>query len=88
MVEYLRQMSELVADSSDPEQATQALSAIVTEIKGKEALIATDQKLSKVLEKLIESDGASSAVIKALFSQLNSCAVDLVYDQYGSHVFE
>lgn len=88
MVEYLRQMSELVADSSDPEQATQALSAIVTEIKGKEALIATDQKLSKVLEKLIESDGASSAVIKALFSQLNSCAIDLVYDQYGSHVFE
>ena len=88
MVEYLRQMSELVADSSDPEQATQALSAIVTEIKGKEALIATDQKLSKVLEKLIESDGASSAVITALFSQLNSCAVDLVYDQYGSHVFE
>lgn len=88
MVEYLRQMSELVAESSDPEQATQALSAIVTEIKGKEALIATDQKLSKVLEKLIESDGASSAVITALFSQLNSCAADLVYDQYGSHVFE
>lgn len=88
MVEYLKQMSELVSDSTDSEKATQALSAIVTEIKGKEALIATDQKLSKVLEKLIESSGATCAVIKPIFSQFNACVLDLIYDQYGSHVLE
>lgn len=88
MVEYLKQMSEIVSESTDPEQSSQALAAIVTEIKGKESLIATDQKLSKVLEKLIDSNGATLAVVKAIFTQLNSCVLDLVYDQYGSHVFE
>lgn len=88
MVEYLRQMSAIVSESSDSEQASQALHAIITEIKGKEALIASDQKLSKVLEKLIESNGSTLEVVKALFGQLSPYASELVYDQYGSHVIE
>jgi hypothetical protein len=88
MVEYLKQMSEIVVNSPSKEESEQALGAIVTEIKGKEALIATDQKLSKVLEKLVDSNGASVSVLKPIFCQLQSCVLDLIYDQYGSHVLE
>ena len=88
MVEYLKQMSEIVSESSEKEQSEQALAAIVTEMKGKEGLIATDQKLSKVLERLIESNGTTVAIVKPIFSQLQGSVLELVYDQYGSHVFE
>ena len=88
MVEYLKQMSEIVQDSGDYEQSSHALAAILTEIKGKETLIATDQKLSKVLEKLIESSGTTVEVLKALFERLTPIIHDIAYDQYGSHVIE
>lgn len=88
MVEYLKQMSEIVSESSEKEQSEQALAAIVTEIKGKEGLIATDQKLSKVLERLIESNGTTLAIVKPIFAHLQGSVLELVYDQYGSHVFE
>ena len=88
MVEYLKQMADIVTDSTSSEESMQALSAIVTEIKGKEMLIATDQKLSKVLERLIESNGTTLAIVKPIFAQLQGMVLDLVYDQYGSHVFE
>ena len=89
MVEYLKQMSEIVSsDGNDPESVEAALSAIVTEIKGKEALIATDQKLSKVLERLIEKGCGNMAMIRTLWSQMTTVTLDIVYDQYGSHVLE
>ena len=87
MVEYLKQMSAIVSDSTE-EEAEAAIGAIAQEVKGKELLVATDQKLSKVLEKLIESNASRQFVIKPIFRQLNSVVLDLVYDQYGSHVFE
>ena len=88
MVEYLRQMTSIVSDAGDEEQANQALMAILTEIKGKEALIASDQKLSKVLERLIESESSSANVIRSLLEQLTPYASEIAYDQYGSHVLE
>ena len=88
MVEYLKQMSAIVSDSGDKEQCTQALGAIMTEIKGKESLIATDQKLSKVLEKLIESSGTTTEVVKAILERFTPLVSEVAYDQYGSHVIE
>jgi hypothetical protein len=88
MVEYLKQMSAIVSESDDKEQRTQALGAIMTEIKAKEALIATDQKLSKVLEKLIESNGTTLEVVKAILDRFTPLLSDVSYDQYGSHVIE
>ena len=87
MVEYLKQMSEIVADSTG-EEADAALGAIVQEIKGKEGLVATDQKLSKVLERLISTNPTKTSIIAPIFGQLNTVVLDLVYDQYGSHVYE
>ena len=88
MVEYLKQMSEVVASDESEESVDAALSAIVTEIKGKEALISTDQKLSKVLENLILTGRSNVAMIKALWAQMITVTLDIIYDQYGSHVLE
>jgi len=87
MVEYLKQMSSIVMETKDKEESASALSAIVTEIKGKEVLISTDQKLSKVLEKLIETN-SNSEVVRNIWNQINSAVLDIIYDQYGSHVLE
>ena len=87
MVEYLNQMSVVVAGSSE-EEAEAALGAIIQEIKGKETLVATDQKLSKVLEKLVSPTSPRGFVVTPIFRQLNTVVLDLIYDQYGSHVFE
>ena len=88
MVEYLKQMADVVASEENKESVEAALSAIITEIKGKEALISTDQKLSKVLEGLIETGRGNMSMIKTLWSQMNTVTLDIVYDQYGSHVLE
>lgn len=88
MVEYLKQMTSVVSEAGDGELANQALLAILTEIKGKEALIASDQKLSKVLERLIESDSSTASVVRPLLEQLTPFVSEIAYDQYGSHVLE
>ena len=88
MVEYLKQMVEVVALDESKESVDCALSAIVTEIKGKEALISTDQKLSKVLERLIVTGHRNFTMIKTLWNQMSTVTLDVIYDQYGSHVLE
>ncbi len=88
MVEYLKQMVEVVATDESKESVDTALSAIVTEIKGKEALISTDQKLSKVLERLINTGHRNFTMIKTLWTQMSTVTLDVIYDQYGSHVLE
>ncbi len=88
MVEYLRQMTCVVTESSSDEERIAALDAIVTEIKGKEALIATDQRLSKVLEKLVSANAACVDIVVPVMRALCDGLLDLIYDQYGSHVVE
>ena len=88
MVEYLKQMADVVSSGESTESVDAALSAIVTEIKGKEALISTDQKLSKVLEGLIVTGQNNVTMIKTLWAQMITVTLDIIYDQYGSHVLE
>jgi hypothetical protein len=88
MVEYLKQMTDVVTAGSSEEERSAALQAIVTEIKGKEALIATDQRLSKVIERLVTANSSSDEIVAPVLSGLCDALLDIVYDQYGSHVVE